>query len=576
VNVRLRTILAVALTAAVLLSGRSVATGQLPAGPPGGTPTGTGMIIGQVVDAIGNAPVGGAIVTLNGPGGTKSVLVESRGRFVFRDLPRGSFNLIATKPGWAEGAYGRRRPKGLTQRLDLAEGERVRAVSIPLWRHGTIAGVVRDEHGDPFVGLEVRALLKTYRTGDARWVAENVSVTDDRGAYRIAGLTPGEYTVVVPSTYFVGDTSQLPSNGMPLPTSSARGGAPMYRTTFYPNAVGSSEATSMPIRPGEERAGVDFELQPVPAFLVSGTIGGAVASGTRYSLEIMRAAETRPGRIAAVSDIRVGQTSSVDGQFRFLGVPSGQYLIRATSQGAAERALWAKEVVVVAGADMTDVVVTIRPGLTVSGRLEFEGASPPLSAERLGQIPILVETLDPRDAVSRVGRVTADRRFTVEGVPGGEFIIMVPGGSPAWHLKSVTTGGRDVTDRAIEISKDLSDVVLTFTDQATELRGRVTNSSGPDAGAAVLIYPGGGFPLTDLSWNNGSRRFQLIRTDKTGAYTSNRLPPGDYLVAAIPEEASANWINSEFLAQLSGIATAVHLENGEKRALDLSTRQVSR
>ena len=70
---------------------------------------GTGLIVGHVVDATGGAPIAGAVVTLDGTGVTRRVLTESKGRFVFRDLPAGSFLISSSKPGWDDGAYGRRR-----------------------------------------------------------------------------------------------------------------------------------------------------------------------------------------------------------------------------------------------------------------------------------------------------------------------------------------------------------------------------------------------------------------------------------------------------------------------------------
>src|SRR5689334_6085344 len=72
---------------------------------------GTASVVGRVLDE-GNRAIEGAIVTLTGPGGVRNALTESRGGFVFRDVPRGSFSLTAVKPGYAVGSYGRRRPDG--------------------------------------------------------------------------------------------------------------------------------------------------------------------------------------------------------------------------------------------------------------------------------------------------------------------------------------------------------------------------------------------------------------------------------------------------------------------------------
>ena len=131
-----------------------VTTGPMPSGmAPGAQPmkSGSGVIFGQVTDAESNRPVTGAIVTINLPGAQPlRVMADAQGRFGFRDLPAGLFNVTATRPGWVDGAYGRTRPGGPTLPLVLPDGERVSGVVVPLWRYASIAGRVVDESGDPW------------------------------------------------------------------------------------------------------------------------------------------------------------------------------------------------------------------------------------------------------------------------------------------------------------------------------------------------------------------------------------------------------------------------------------------
>src|SRR6187397_1123038 len=101
-------------------------------GPP--NPGGTGLILGQAIDGLDSTRgIAGALVTLT-LGGSQPVrvLADGQGRFAFRDLPKGRFNITASRPGYVDGAYGRLRPGGQTQSVDLADGDRISNVNVAL------------------------------------------------------------------------------------------------------------------------------------------------------------------------------------------------------------------------------------------------------------------------------------------------------------------------------------------------------------------------------------------------------------------------------------------------------------
>src|SRR4051812_44317494 len=143
------------LSTVVLLSAAQSPQAASPGQP---LPEATALILGRVVDAGSGGPIPGAIVTLSGgvllpsaagpgPPPTPRAMTNASGQFVFRKLLKGAFTLTASKPGFAEGGYGRRRPGGSLATLRLDVGQRVSDVVIPLWRCGSIAGSVTDEAG---------------------------------------------------------------------------------------------------------------------------------------------------------------------------------------------------------------------------------------------------------------------------------------------------------------------------------------------------------------------------------------------------------------------------------------------
>src|SRR5688500_9854139 len=96
-------------------------------GPP---PTGTGLILGQVVDAQTNNPIPSASVTLSGNASAASsaagnaglqpapfvqprrAFADAQGRFAFPALPAGSFLLSASAAGYQPGVLNQGQPGG--------------------------------------------------------------------------------------------------------------------------------------------------------------------------------------------------------------------------------------------------------------------------------------------------------------------------------------------------------------------------------------------------------------------------------------------------------------------------------
>ena len=162
---------------------------------------GTGVVMGRVVEADGTSPVAGTIVTLSLPGfAPQRVLTDGQGRFAYRGLPKGSFSLTASRPGFVDGAHGRLRPGGTPMAVEITDTLRTSTADIMVWRHAAIAGTVLDENNEPLVGAPVRALRRDYTGGRRRLTDSGFDTTDDRGQFRLGSLEPGEYVVVLPFT----------------------------------------------------------------------------------------------------------------------------------------------------------------------------------------------------------------------------------------------------------------------------------------------------------------------------------------------------------------------------------------
>jgi hypothetical protein len=205
------------LVLAAVLSAATLSEAQVLPPLPGSTttPTGTGLIVGQVVDGATGKGVAGALVML----GSRRALTTNDGRFVFRNLGEGSHSLTAAKAGYLEGAFGARRPGAPSLPVALADGERRGDIVVRLWKHGAITGTIVDEAGEPLIGIQVTAMRRVMVGGRRRFQPASTGNTDDRGTFRIARLAPGEYVVAMVSNQvsIPASVDQQYQNSLPAP-----------------------------------------------------------------------------------------------------------------------------------------------------------------------------------------------------------------------------------------------------------------------------------------------------------------------------------------------------------------------
>jgi hypothetical protein len=613
---------------------------------------GTGLLMGAIVDALDNRPVGNAEVTLGGASpavpNTK-LLTDADGQFVFLDLPTGTYTITATKAGYADGAFGRRRPSGLTQVLKLADGERLGDLKIPIWKYGAITGTIRDEAGDPMVEAPVRVLTRTIVAGKRKLTPGVITRTDDRGVYRIGSLTPGEYVVAVPSTQASAPESVVEMyrngrglgsgatfdqnvyrdfqnldvitafelfirpdivkvNGLAFVSSSASGvmragTAPMpssdgrifvYPTQYHAAASIIAEATIVTVRSGEERAGVDVQLKLSPSARVSGVVTGPDGP-------LMTAMYLAPDTddLSTDNSFETATTmSDAAGRFTFLGVPPGQYQLHAfkgqvtatgLSRGAAPPAparaaqtpaaplgggftLTATQTIGVSSTDLDGLAITLRPGFRISGRADFKGATTP-DPDLVRRMYATIDPADARPMVSAIlgrGQFQDDGQFSSYPLPPGRYYLRMNNAPAGWTLKAAMWNGQDISNTPIKLDRDVSGVVITFTDRPSALSGQVQTASGaPDPTATVLIFPAD--PGSWVDYGAFPRRLRAVRVGRDGRYAETGLPPGDYRVVAIDEETSANWQDPRTLPALARLGTAITLSDEETRTVMLQT-----
>jgi hypothetical protein len=594
------------------------------------------LIVGRVVDGESSAGVAGAAVTFtvppapgqpaSPPGSRPAVLTDAEGRFVLSGVPPGRLNLGVNARGYLGQQYGALRPGGTPQTLELAAGERLVNVVVRIWKGATVSGRILDDGGEPVEGVQIGILRREIVGGRLRFSTAGAAQSDDRGVYRSTPLLPGNYIVTISTTmttmprsamdliadaqmasqeemmalnralmaanppalqsdigYRVGDFLAIPSAGGPAFTvpPDANGRLMVTDTRFFPSATSPDEATVLTVGPGDVRSGVDFHLRVAPSVPVSGVVtradgAPAINVGVRLSVAGM-------GHLGTFMPMETGATmTDAQGRFTFLGVPRGTYVIRArvvppqtpaaSAPSASAPILSAVVPVSVGDTPVNGVVVALAETARVSGRVEFDTASAPPAPAQVSKLAVELQAVDPRyppTVPEPRGLAGQNGEFTTSGVTPGSYVVRAAG-LPGWTLKSALKDGKDLSDDPFDPTADLTGVVVTMTDRAATVSGTVSRSDGaPDPDAAVIVFP------FDTA-NRGTRRRQLVRVDKSGAYTISGLPAGEYRLIAIDERIAVDWEEPAFLTPASRVATRVTVPATGSIAVDLRTTAVRR
>ena len=548
----------------VLITPAHVPAQQLPVAP------GSGLVTGQVIDATSKQPVGGAVVALTVPPGDPApssappvagmasppaaiprraaAVTNADGRFVFRDVPAGTYALTATRNGYAPGATGRRRPGGPSRTFTLADGARINDAVVTMWRFATISGSVRDDRGEPVVGVYVRAMRRTMIGGrlELSFTGGGGEATDDRGQYRVTNLEPGSYLIMIRTSPQVAAVStiekyraaaaagtaaamsrqlreggalnmvmnglvidgwQVSSSSDPQILPGPNGTLLLSPMTFSGNVRSAAEATLLTLAAGEDRSGVDLTLPLVAGMRVSGTLIGPDGPAANHGVQLLAANADVP---AYPYPLAYSITDAA-GRFAILGVTPGSYVVRArrvsstgpvfvpaapTAGVAGGRetvlaatpsnapALFAETPVTVGASHVDGVTLTLQPGPRVSGRVVFEGTAAPPTAAQVQRIAVTVRAVVTNDAPGYGGQTNVDATGAFQSA----------GYAPGRYLVSATSPTPEWVLASIRVGGvDASDQAVTL--GATDVTDVVVTFTDKPIALAGTVRPTG--PGTD-------------------------------------------------------------------------------
>jgi hypothetical protein len=528
------------------------ATAQYPPDPK--APAG---ISGQVLEYDTGRPLRRVQVILQ-PGESKlpalGGITDDTGAFEFRDVPAGRYSLVAKRPGYLTGYFANTANTRLPLLFPLMPGESLKGIVIRLRPAGVISGTVRFTDAEPAVGVPVELYREYFYRGRHGFEKVATTSTDDRGAYRVYGLAPGNYYVAAAYSppdpgAGVREQVQLDPNGLPLPEEN-------FVTTYYPSTPRLLEAVRLRLRPGSELDNITVFLAKARTVRVRGRVLSAL-TGRAVSGANLRLRQHAPAGDTMV-DAPAAIRMAAGGEFEILGLSPGFYLLVADSREGGER-LTGRMPLTVAGQSIDNVELTVRPYPRLAGTVRVEGAAE-IDFSRLRV------SLEPHSDTTPVSSapVREDGSFSVAFVPGETYDVFVLDGPPETYLKSARIGGFDVLATGFTAdSGALPPMELLLSARGATISGEVADGPAKVAlGATVALIP-------DPA-RGRVHRYQISSTNEYGLFVFRGVAPGRYTVVSWWDEPPCEIYDLEALEACRGQGKPVEAAEGEQKFVALS------
>ena len=302
-----------------------------------------------------------------------------------------------------------------------------------------------------------------------------------------------------------------------------------------------------------------------------------------------------------------GTVTDATGRFTFIGVPAGDYVLRAvvhplpaatpvasaptragssivtstivdfdTPLSSDQPDSWAIVPLSVGDADLIEVNLTLRAGVRVRGRFDFDGSIETPAAEQLSQIRVFLDAADGRAPERLRGsyRPRCSKR-PVRHAECSRRRLLSPDGRPAKGVVAEKRGRRRARRIRLPLeleSVDLGNVVITLTDRPASLSGTIEVGSATSRDSVAVVL----FPTDPKAWiDTGAspRRLRRRSMAPSGAYEMSDLLAGEYYVAATTEEAIEDFPDPALLEQLAGVASRVIVGTGERAVQHLRLQE---
>lgn len=454
------------------------------------------------------------------------------------------------------------------------DGKTDKQVLVHARRGAVISGNVTYTNGEPAVDHPVTILRRRGDRYSMFWT--NLStmramlLTNDRGMFRIMGLPAGEYIVGATPMIEHGELVKDESLEANMVGSS-------LAMTFHPSTVFATQATTIRVQAGEERAGVDITLADEERHKLSGVVRGRddrrpvadamVRLVRKETNEIVSRALFWP-----YSEGMPGVKTDALGRWRLTQVPDGTYIILVQPPSGyndlppgAERYGEKQQEIKVSGGDVSNVVIEVGDDATVSGTVIAESGPLP------GSIYLGLEREGMNEGMA-ASAVVERGKFTIRNVPAGKMYFFINLGEDIEHfyIKSITWKGKNLLRELLEVGEtNVEGVEIVLSRSVAHFDIRVRNARGEPVRDVSLTF----VPSDPARWIR--QETQLFGTTDSNGRCTIIGAPGEYLVFILPPGVQSSTLQKNEIEERAAEVQRVSLKQGERRTFDLLMRPIN-
>ena len=483
---------------------------------------------------------GFVVLKPSGAGRTLSGETDDAGKFTIENVDPGDYTVEARRDGYLSANWGRRGGIRMPRIFSIGAGQEMRDLTFRLEPWGALEGKIHFDDGEAAFGVPVVLYRKQYYRGKLSYQQSGTARTNDRGEYRIAGLSPGAYIIAAIYNKPVkpknpdADPNEIPATEW------------SYATTYYTSGESLTDAIPVKLESGHDLNGLDIFLRLVRAVRVKIRVTDSCTGGlsSKATIQLYKMDEFGNPVVPVNAEM-----DGRGGTFTVRGLGPGQYMVTSSAEASVPGCIGPlrdRRALTIAEYPQDNIELNLLQPLLAHFTVSLDGGYQ-------NEVNSFAFHLEPKSGLP-TGNISFEHprasfnQLTALIDSKDEYDLIVDRKSDNAYLKSPLS------------LKDNVRIVIGM--KGASLTGSVLNDKREAVpGATVTLIPD---PAKDRF-----QRYTEAYSSELGLWTIRGLAPGKYIAVPWLDVPPCDLFNWENLDACRAFGTSVDLNEGEGKGLEL-------